>query len=224
MAAETSLIYSILNAIKDALLGVAIGDALGVPVEFRDRSSILKNPVTEMRGYGTYNVPAGIWSDDSSLTFCLAEALTKEFDLKVVGENFVKWLRHNYWAAHGVVFDVGITTRAAINRIAAGTAPALAGGSHEDENGNGSLMRILPLVFYMKDKSMDERFQLTKLVSSMTHAHIRSVVACFYYLEFARLLLNKVNKFSIYSQLKTDIPEYLQSLSINPKEISRLIV
>jgi ADP-ribosyl-[dinitrogen reductase] hydrolase len=221
LAAETSLIYSILNAIKDALLGVAIGDALGVPVEFRDRSSILKNPVTEMRGYGTYNVPAGIWSDDSSLTFCLAEALTKEFDLKVVGENFVKWLRHNYWTAHGVVFDVGITTRAAINRIAAGTAPALAGGSHEDENGNGSLMRILPLVFYMKDKSMDERFQLTKLVSSMTHAHIRSVVACFYYLEFARLLLNKVDKFSIYSQLKTDIPEYLQSLSINPKEISR---
>lgn len=88
-----------MNAIKDALLGVAIGDALGVPVEFRDRSSILKNPVTEMRGYGTYNVPAGIWSDDSSLTFCLAEALTKEFDLKVVGENFVKWLRHNYWTA-----------------------------------------------------------------------------------------------------------------------------
>lgn len=174
-----------------------------------------------MRGYGTYNLPAGTWSDDSSLTFCLAEALTKDFNLKVIGENFVKWLRQNYWTAHGVVFDVGITTREAINRIAGGTSPELAGGSHEDENGNGSLMRILPLVFYIKDKPIDERYQLTKLVSSITHAHTRSVVTCFYYLEFARLLLNKEDKFTIYSRLKTDIPQYLHSLSINPKEISR---
>lgn len=210
-----------LKAIKDALLGLAIGDALGVPVEFRDRSSIQKNPVTDMRGYGTYNVPAGTWSDDSSLTFCLAEALTKDFDLNIIGENFIQWLRHNYWTARGAVFDVGITTRAAINRIAAGTAPELAGGSHEDENGNGSLMRILPLVFYIKDKPIDERYQLTKQVSSVTHAHIRSVVACFYYLEFARLLLNGENKFSTYTQLKNTIPEYLQSRSINPREISR---
>jgi ADP-ribosyl-[dinitrogen reductase] hydrolase len=210
-----------LNATKSALLGIAIGDALGVPVEFRDRSSIQNNPVTDMRGYGTYNLPAGTWSDDSSLAFCLAEALTRDFDLKVIGENFVKWLRHNYWTAHGSVFDVGITTRDAINRIAAGTAPELAGGSHEDENGNGSLMRILPLVFYIKDKPIGERYQLTKLVSSITHAHIRSVVACFYYLEFARHLLNKEDKFTIYTRLKTDIPQYLHSISVNPKEISR---
>jgi ADP-ribosylglycohydrolase len=115
-----------LNRIKDALLGVAIGDALGVPVEFRSRSDIQKNPVTDMRGYGTYNVPAGTWSDDSSLTFCLAEALTQNFDLNVIGENFVQWLRHNYWTARGVVFDVGITTRAAINNVAAGTPPEFA--------------------------------------------------------------------------------------------------
>jgi ADP-ribosyl-[dinitrogen reductase] hydrolase len=218
---EASNGQNMLNAIKGALLGLAIGDALGVPVEFRDRSAIQKKPVTDMRGYGTYNVPAGTWSDDSSLTFCLAEALAKEFDINIVGENFIKWLRHNYWTAHGVVFDVGITTRAAINRIAAGTPPEFAGGSHEDENGNGSLMRILPLVFYIQDKSIKERYQLTKLISSITHAHIRSVVSCFYYLEFARLLLNKTDKFSIYKQLKTDVPEYLHSLSINSKEISR---
>jgi ADP-ribosylglycohydrolase len=209
-----------LNRIKDALLGVAIGDALGVPVEFRSRSDIQKNPVTDMRGYGTYNVPAGTWSDDSSLTFCLAEALTQNFDLNVIGENFVQWLRHNYWTAHGVVFDVGITTRAAINNVAAGTPPEFAGGLYEDENGNGSLMRILPLVFHIKNKAIDERYQFTKLVSSITHGHIRSVIACFYYLEFARLLLDNEDKFSIYKRLKTDIPEFLNKLSINPKEVS----
>ncbi len=65
-----------ITEIKSALLGVAVGDALGVPVEFYSRQTITQNPVTGMIGYGTYNLPAGTWSDDSSLTFCLAEALT----------------------------------------------------------------------------------------------------------------------------------------------------
>lgn len=60
------------NFIKDALLGVATGDALGVPVEFLSRSTILQEPVTGMRGFGTHHQPPGTWSDDSSLTFCLA--------------------------------------------------------------------------------------------------------------------------------------------------------
>ena len=77
--------------IKSALFGVAVGDALGVPVEFKSRETISKNPVTDMIGYGTYNLPAGTWSDDSSLTFCLAEALTQGFDLNIIGQNFVKW-------------------------------------------------------------------------------------------------------------------------------------
>src|SRR5262245_10357336 len=93
--------------IRSALFGVAVGDALGVPVEFRGRGEIAKNPVTDMRGYGTYNQPPGTFSDDGSLTFCLAEGLTHDFDLRLIGINFVNWLYHNYWTAHGHVFDVG---------------------------------------------------------------------------------------------------------------------
>lgn len=70
----------ILKEVKAILFGVAVGDALGVPVEFKSRQAISKNPVTDMIGYGTHNLPAGTWSDDSSLTFCLAEALTQEFN------------------------------------------------------------------------------------------------------------------------------------------------
>src|SRR5687767_7827764 len=87
--------------IKDALFGLATGDALGVPVEFKSRATIRQQPVTDMIGYGTYNLPAGTWSDDSSLAFCLAEALTGEFDLQIVGQNFQKWLYQNYWTPHG---------------------------------------------------------------------------------------------------------------------------
>lgn len=205
--------------IKNALFGLAVGDALGVPVEFKSREAIQNNPVTDMVGYGTYNLPAGTWSDDSSLAFCLAEALMQDFNLKVIGDNFQKWLYQNYWTPHGYVFDVGVTTRQAIYSLSTGTRPDLAGGFNENENGNGSLMRILPLLFHIKDKPIDERYSVTKAVSSITHGHLRSVIACFYYLEFARQLLNKEDKFSIYHHLKASVYEYLQSLTINPEEI-----
>ena len=204
-----------------------MGDALGVPLEFKSRETIKQNPVTGMKGYGTYNLPPGTWSDDSSLAFCLAEALSQDFDLNIISENFQKWLYQNFWTPHGKVFDVGITTRQAINNLRAGTRPELAGGYFEEENGNGSLMRILPLVFYIRDKPLGERFELTKQVSSITHGHIRSVIACFYYLQFARGLANRKDKFSIYRGLQKDFAGYLHALSINPSEIKlfdRLLV
>jgi ADP-ribosyl-[dinitrogen reductase] hydrolase len=206
--------------IKDALFGLAVGDALGVPVEFKSRDTISTNPVTDMRGYGTYQLPPGTWSDDSSLAFCLAEALTQDFDIKIIGDNFQKWLYKAYWTPYGKVFDVGIATSQAIRNFSTGTRPDLAGGFDVHENGNGSLMKILPLLFYIKDKPIAERYQITKTVSSITHGHIRSVIACFYYLEFARQLLAKKDKLSIYANLKSSISDHLESLTINPKEVS----
>ena len=209
-----------LKQINAALFGVAVGDALGVPVEFKSRQTISKNPVTDMIGYGTYNLPAGTWSDDSSLTFCLAEALTKEFNLNTIAQNFVKWYHGNYWTANGHVFDIGIATRQAISRIAKGENPELAGGFDESDNGNGSLMRILPLLFYLLDKSINERYDITRKVSSITHGHIRSVIACFYYLEFAKQIFEGKDKFEVYRNLQTEISNHLISLAINPAEIA----
>jgi ADP-ribosyl-[dinitrogen reductase] hydrolase len=209
-----------LKNINAALFGVAVGDALGVPVEFKSRESISNNPVTDMIGYGTYNLPAGTWSDDSSLTFCLAEALIHNFSLNTIGQNFVKWYHENYWTPHGNVFDIGIATRQAISRLAKGENPELAGGFDESENGNGSLMRILPLLFYIMDKPINERYLITKSVSSITHGHIRSIIACFYYLEFAKQILEGKDKFEIYRNLQTKILNYLNNLSINPSELA----
>lgn len=206
---------------KSALFGVAVGDALGVPVEFKNRQTISKNPVTDMIGYGTYNLPAGTWSDDSSLTFCLAEALTQDFDLNIIGQNFVKWTRENYWTPYGYIFDIGIGTSRAISRLAKGEKPELAGGFEETDNGNGSLMRILPLLFYLLDKPINERYDITKNVSSITHGHIRSVIACFYYLEFAQHILSGKDKFEVYKHLQTEIPNHLTGLTIHPTEIEK---
>ena len=206
--------------IKSALFGVAVGDALGVPVEFKSRETISKNPVKDMIGYGTYNLPPGTFSDDSSLTFCLAEALTQDFDLNSIAKNFVKWVQENYWTARGSVFDIGIATREAIDRIARGERPDLAGGFEASSNGNGSLMRILPLVFHIFDKPISERYQIIKEVSSITHGHIRSVIACFYYLEFARQIILGEDKFEIYKSLQSEISNFLNSLEINPNEIA----
>lgn len=208
------------DKIKSVLFGVAVGDALGVPVEFNNRQTIRKNPVTDMTGYGTYNLPPGTWSDDSSLTFCLAEALTQDFDLNVIGQNFVKWCYNNYWTPRGNVFDIGIATSQAISRLAKGERPDLAGGFEVSSNGNGSLMRISPLLFYLLDKPINERYEITKQVSSITHGHLRSVIACFYYLEFARQLFAQKDKFEIYKNLQTEITNQLTSLSINPTEIA----
>lgn len=205
---------------NDILLGVAIGDALGVPVEFESRGEIARNPVTDMRGYGTYHLPAGTFSDDSSLAFCLAEALTQEFDLNAVAKNFIAWREENYWTPRGEVFDIGIATTEAIDRLKKGALPDRAGGTDERSNGNGSLMRILPLLAYVFNKPINERYELTRQVSSITHAHVRSVIGCFYYLEFARQLAFGISKYDVYENLQLTVLPYLRSIKTDEAEIT----
>lgn len=208
------------ETVKSLLFGVAIGDALGVPYEFKSRKTLKQNPANDMIGYGTHNQSVGTFSDDSSLTFCLAEALTEGFDLNTIGQNFVKWYDEGYWTAHNEVFDAGNATRHAIYRLMEGVSPEQAGGKSDKDNGNGSLMRISPLLFHIKDKPIEMRFELTRQVSSITHGHIRSIISCFYYLEFMQLILMGKDKFEVYDELQTVVPTLLNSLSIDSIEIN----
>jgi ADP-ribosyl-[dinitrogen reductase] hydrolase len=198
------------NFIKDALFGVAIGDALGVPVEFLTRETLNRFPVINMREFGSHHQPAGTWSDDSSLTFCLAEMLCKKFNLADLANRFINWREYAYWTAHNQVFDVGIATSAAIQNLIGGTVPTLAGGNNEGSNGNGSLMRILPLIFFIKDKTIQERFRYISDVSSLTHRHIRSVVACFIYCEYALLLLQGIEKMKAFRMMQQSVNQFLK--------------
>lgn len=207
------------NPIKSAIIGLAVGDALGVPVEFRSRDSLQFSPVTDMGGYGTHHQPPGTWSDDSSMTFCLMESLINGYDLQDMGQKFQDWFYKKYWTPHGQVFDFGNATAAAIKRLREGYAPQTCGGIHEGDNGNGSLMRILPLAFYIHDKPITERFAIVRDVSSITHGHFRSVLSCFIYLELVIDLLHNRDKETAYEQMQKRVNQFISSQDWNPKEV-----
>ena len=206
-----------LEQVTGGVLGLAIGDALGVPVEFEDRDDLKRNPVVDMREYGSHHQPRGTWSDDSSLAFCLAESLLKGYDLQDLANRFINWYEHNYWTPHGKVYDIGIATSQAIHQLSKGVEPKKGGGKDEFDNGNGSLMRILPLLFFIKNRPVEERFEKVKDVSSLTHGHIRSIIACFYYLEFAQQLLNGVEKFKAFENTKNLVNIFLKDNKITER-------
>jgi ADP-ribosyl-[dinitrogen reductase] hydrolase len=206
------------NYIKDILFGVCVGDALGVPVEFESRDFLKKNPVLKMQSGGVHDQVEGVWSDDSSLTFCLAETIAEGYNINLLAEKFIAWKYKAYWSATGEVFDIGNATSWAISILLKGINPIEAGGKNESDNGNGSLMRILPLVLLLKDLPIEDRFKLTKEVSSITHAHPRSVMSCFYYLEFALELIKGEDKFKIYENLKIKVLDFFNSYNNCKKE------
>ena len=207
------------NKSIDILLGVAIGDALGVPVEFKNRNYLKVNPIIDMIGFGTHNQPAGTWSDDSSLTFCLTEALIEGYTIEKSANNLLKWYTENYWTADGDVFDIGNTTLKVIIKLKNGVSANESGLTTEQSNGNGSLMRMSPLIIYLQNQPIEKRFKIIKEESSITHAHMVSVIACFYFVEFGIGLLNGKEKFEVYKELQKTIPDFLRTQSISEKEI-----
>ena len=114
---------------------------------------------------------------------------------------------------------MGITTSDAISRLKAGEKPHLAGAQDENSNGNGSLMRILPLLFYLrKINSKAERYEIISKVSGLTHGHIRSVLACFYYLDFAGFLMEGKEPYHAYKKANESFLSLTKSLEINSLE------
>ncbi|WP_319001581.1 ADP-ribosylglycohydrolase family protein [Clostridium sp. CS001] len=181
--------------ILNGIMGGCVADALGVPVEFQNRETLRGNPVINMRSYGTHNQKAGTWSDDTSMTLCLLDSLSKGLDYKDIMDKFLKWINDAEYTAHGEVFDVGNATRKALRRFEDGESPLNCGGLSENDNGNGSLMRILPILFYIKANygaeftQSDEAMNIIHQVSALTHGHKRSLIACGIYISVASMLL-----------------------------------
>ncbi|MGJ5632215.1 ADP-ribosylglycohydrolase family protein [Nostoc sp. CALU 1950] len=187
------------------LMGLCVGDALGVPVEFTSRAERVKSPVTTMLGYGTWNQPPGTWSDDSSLSFCLAECLCRGYSLDAIANSFWRWYKEAYWTPRGDVFDIGQTTHTAIMRLKQGVVPHQAGGKVENSNGNGSLMRILPMAYCHRNLTLGELLARVHDVSAITHAHARSQMACGIYISIAVALLEGADLQTAYLQGLQDI-------------------
>jgi ADP-ribosyl-[dinitrogen reductase] hydrolase len=213
-------------AARAALLGLAVGDALGVPVEFQPRAARKQDPVTGMRAYGTHHQPAGTWSDDSSLTFCLAETLAKSGgrtgmpDLNDFARRSINWLYNSYWTATDETFDVGNATRTAIDRLQRGIEPTKAGPDSEFDNGNGALMRILPLVFHetwrAENLDLNAAWSLTAAAASVTHGHPRSTLGCFLYLLVARGLVSGQAPLPAYEYARAEAYDWVQKHAKGP--------
>ncbi len=178
------------------LIGLLVGDALGVPYEFHAASAIPAATFIEFQppdGFARshHMVPPGTWSDDGAQALCLLASLLEcgQFDADDFGRRLVRWYDEGYMAVDGLVFDIGITTGKAIRALRRGVPALQAGAIDVHENGNGSLMRVLPLVLFHRGPDED-LVRIAQLQSQLTHAHLRSQVSCALYCLWARRILN----------------------------------
>lgn len=181
--------------IEDGIYGLAVGDALGVPYEFLPRRMMLENPCKTMVGGGTHYQPAGTWSDDTSMTLAtmdgLAEGRADRFD--AVMSKFEAWLLKSEYTIDKL-FDVGGTTADAIGKYCRGTAPTDCGGMLKFDNGNGSLMRILPAVLYSLAKYNKVDYEFIDGMSALTHGHAISKIGCRIYGDIVQAILLGADK------------------------------
>ena len=197
-----------MSKITDSIVGHAIGDAMGMPTEFCIREHLLSNPVVDMLDSKKVGQPAGSWTDDTSMEIATIESIVSNngFNYSDIMSRWCDWLNKGEYTPNGVVFDVGRTCLRACRNFMNGIDPTKCGLSDENSNGNGSLMRILPVAIYsyINDLSNDELLKLTNDVSSLTHGHNISKLACYMYVKFIIRLLNGMSKEECYEYLKND--------------------
>ena len=195
-----------MDCIKSGIIGAIVGDALGLPVQFEPRKFRDMDPVTKMTGNGAFDLPAGSWSDDSSLILATIDGLSKSLknkgydedmklneliDYEIIMKNFSLWLNKGKFTPYGQAYDIGGATMDGIHRYDRGTEPILSGGIGERDNGNGSLMRILPIAFFIHNLSQkysfdeDDEMNAIHNLSSLTHRHRRSQLCCGIYVNIA---------------------------------------
>ena len=198
---------------KAVMVGHAVADALGVPVEFKRRSYLDENPVVDMMGYGTHYVPKGCWSDDTSMSLCTLDSLANGVDYADIMKKFCEWYGQSKYTATGAVFDCGITTSNALSQFSINDIPPLECGFGEEfDNGNGSLMRIHPVVLYLNNRpiDLDLKMEIIANVSKLTHSHERSVVGCGIYAFILWALLENPTKAGVEKGL-LDAIRYFKS-------------
>ena len=202
------MLYNTQLKITSAMLfGVAIGDALGVPVEFSNRQDLKAQPVVSMRSGGTWEQPAGTWSDDTSMTLATMAAIAQDgyINCESIMTNFINWYQRDMFIC-GELFDIGKTTSKALNRYIHGSSAIDSGLTDPNSNGNGSLMRIAPIGLYLYSKhglSLSSK-DMTSIheVSSLTHAHPISKMCCgVYCLIMLELLVGKPVKQAVKNGL-----------------------
>lgn len=195
-----------MSKVTDSIIGHAIGDAMGVPTEFRSRESLMANPVTEMINHSKLPLPMGCWSDDTSMLIATIDSYNNNecFDYNDIMYKWYEWLRQGKYTATGGAFDIGTTCYKALSNYAIKHITPLKCGINDINNGNGSLMRILPVALYCYYKNLKEEeiISLTNNLSSLTHSHDISKMGCYIYVRYVMKLLEGYNKIDAYNFIK----------------------
>ena len=198
-----------INAVKNSIVSFVLGDMMGTPVQFILRKNLQealkKEPISSLILKTKSNIPFGSWSDDSSMTLCTMKSIVKkqEIDTENISKYFLEWLYKNYMTPFNKTFDVGRTVFAALNNFK--NNPKIQSGLTDiTSNGNGSLMRILPVSIYcyFKKFSKKQTFKTIKDVSSITHAHPISILGCYIYTLIVFDILDGKSKDEIIANLK----------------------
>lgn len=201
------------DKIKASVLGLAVGDALGVPAEFKSRRELELAPIKEMV-CGANRLSEGYWSDDTSMILATLDTLTPELNYENIMDAFVKWRDFGFYTIDDECTDIGETTYAAIEAYKLGLPDDECGRGDERDNGNGSLMRIAPVAFYLKMRGFESPFdskealEIVHNISSLTHRHLRSKIACGIYVSVLCALIDEPSKQQIDAGLKTAYDYY----------------
>jgi ADP-ribosyl-[dinitrogen reductase] hydrolase len=166
----------LLDRFRGCLLGLAVGDAIGASVEFQARGTF--EPVTDLAGGGPFGLPAGAWTDDTSMALCLATSLLEQngFDAQDQMERYWRWYQEGYLSSIGKCFDIGNTTRYALEEFHI-TGNPFSGRMDPLSAGNGSIMRLAPVVMlYYPD--LESVLHYAAKSSRTTHGAIECLEAC----------------------------------------------
>lgn len=201
--------------VRGALIGLAVGDALGTTLEFRAPGTF--EPITDLVGGGPFGLPAGAWTDDTSMALCLAESLVETGGFEPADQlrRYVRWYRQGHLSSTGHCFDIGNTTRAALTQFEASGDPA-AGGTAASTAGNGSLMRLAPVPIAFAAEPA-EAVRLAGESSRTTHALPICVDACRY---FGALLVGAVrgaSKDALLAPHYEPVPGLWDAQPLHPK-------
>lgn len=195
-----------MSLIIDGVIGHAIGDAIGVPVEFKERALFYK-PVKEM--LDSEMGDKGTWSDDTSMEIATIDSYINchEWNYDDIMKNFIDWINDAKYTSRGITFDVGRTCLRAIKNYYDGKTKALESGLGDlNSNGNGSLMRIQPVAYYCYYKKLnhDEIYEIVKNISSLTHRHEISILGCYIYILYLLKLINGIDKVKAYQEIQKE--------------------
>lgn len=210
------------------LMGLAVGDAFGVPVEFMSRFVVKSMNLNDMIGNLTHNVDAGTWSDDTSMTIATMDSIIEKngkIDYEDIMNKYVNWFKYSDYTSINRTFGVGNTVLKALKKYVFDRKPAIqCGGADFKDNGNGSLMRICPISIYcIKNKLSElETVDTINKASSLTHANDISKMGCFIYTEFLRnIYFTKDLRQAFTHILEIDYSKYYNEIAL--KEYSNLL-